>query len=454
MAVKKKKARRKPVSVDRSIDRNIEKLEEMAAAVLATKKDTLSRRPIVIEFCGTPKAGKSSCIASLVIFLKRNNFRVRVLTERASVCPIKNKFDPSFNVWTGSSALGELAEVLSNKPRAYDVVILDRGLFDAACWFHWQRINRYLDAESYKRFIDFFLVPRWLKKIDLVYVFKANPETALEREYATLLTRKYGSVMNPEVLAGYNHAIEGAINEHGDKFRKVQRLDTSRMKQNDVSLRVTTDILGALDELISEKVGFIRRSSIEGLRGDVLSFDKIDENVERLEFGARVAVEADTALVQPVPVALVTNRERTKVLVARKTKKSLGAKSAEKDRDLFYFGGHVRPEDASGQSDLLSTLSVCLARELKEELDLDYDPQMQDAICIWDRGHSKSQHHIAVATVCEVNFETADFSADGKEFSEKSLEVITIEEFQARHNLKFEKWSTVMLQKLAGWTLV
>src|SRR5687767_6227441 len=93
-------------------ERTINKLEGMASALLKAKRAVRPRRPIVIEFCGTPKAGKTSCISSLVIFLKRNGFKVKVLTERASVCPIRDKFDPNFNVWTGCSALAELTTII------------------------------------------------------------------------------------------------------------------------------------------------------------------------------------------------------------------------------------------------------------------------------------------------------------------------------------------------------
>lgn len=48
----------------------IQELEELAKLVLQAKKTARPRRPIVIEFCGTPKAGKSSCVSSLNLFLK------------------------------------------------------------------------------------------------------------------------------------------------------------------------------------------------------------------------------------------------------------------------------------------------------------------------------------------------------------------------------------------------
>ena len=66
-------------------------LEDLASDILQLKKTYRQRRPIVIEFCGCPKSGKTSCVNSLNIFLKRNGFNTSVLTERANVCPVPNE---------------------------------------------------------------------------------------------------------------------------------------------------------------------------------------------------------------------------------------------------------------------------------------------------------------------------------------------------------------------------
>jgi hypothetical protein len=49
--------------------KRINALEAKAESVLRAKRDVRPRRPIVIEFCGTPKAGKTSCINSAIIYL-------------------------------------------------------------------------------------------------------------------------------------------------------------------------------------------------------------------------------------------------------------------------------------------------------------------------------------------------------------------------------------------------
>ena len=89
--------------IENDVNTKIAELEKLAESVLRLKRNVIPRRPIVIEFCGSPKSGKSSCINSLDLFLRRNKFRTKILTERASVCPVLNKYDPHFNIWTVSS---------------------------------------------------------------------------------------------------------------------------------------------------------------------------------------------------------------------------------------------------------------------------------------------------------------------------------------------------------------
>lgn len=439
--------------MDSEVETAIKRLEAMADALLKAKRAVRPRRPIVIEFCGTPKAGKTSCINSLVIFLKRNGFRVKVLTERASICPINDKFDPNFNVWTACSILTEFTKIISNESKDYDVVILDRGMFDAICWFHWQLQRHHLDRMHYDIFRDFFLAERWTSKIDIVYTLMASEKTALDREYAHLLTRHLGSVMNPSVIASYNRAINDCVDLYSNLFNDVRSIDSTDLEQNEVSYRVTTDILNALDELISEKIGYFRRSDLAPNNIDSFSLsDGLIEKVE-LRYAHRAEAEANGEFIQPIPVAVIASEDRSRVLIGRKSKRATSSKSAEKGKSLFYFGGHVRVEDKGREDSNLAVLSRALQRELKEELGLDYVPDFSEAICIIEGGTSGAAKHMAIAVLCVVDFDSVTFRGDAKEFTERSLVVVDQSSIKDGR-FATERWSQVILQRLLNWTFI
>ena len=95
-----------------------------------------ARRPIVIEFAGVPKAGKTTTLNTIHGFLKRCGFKVETVIERASVCPIRDKKHFNFNVWTACTSLTQILEKTQDPPSPNDpdILILDRGIFDALSW--------------------------------------------------------------------------------------------------------------------------------------------------------------------------------------------------------------------------------------------------------------------------------------------------------------------------------
>ena len=135
----------------------INDLQNLAEEVLALKSEHRQKRPIVIEFSGSPKAGKTSCINSLELFLKRNGFSVQIVQERASICPVSDKQSPMFNLWTACMSLAGLIGTLENKNNQVDVLILDRGIFDALCWFEWLASNSKMEEEQKKIYRAIFI---------------------------------------------------------------------------------------------------------------------------------------------------------------------------------------------------------------------------------------------------------------------------------------------------------
>ena len=146
----------------------IEGLQKLAKDVKELKETHRQKRPIVIEFSGSPKSGKTSCINSLELFLKRNGFTVQVIQERASVCPVTDKQSPMFNYWTACQSLSGLIGILENKKNNIDVLILDRGVFDSLCWFEWLVNKKTMEKESRNVTEQFFLLDEFVKPVGKV----------------------------------------------------------------------------------------------------------------------------------------------------------------------------------------------------------------------------------------------------------------------------------------------
>ena len=403
---------------DPGVMRRIANLEKAATHVLEKKRRLRSRRPIVIEFAGSPKSGKSSCISSLDIFLRRNKFRTRVLTERASVCPLENKFDPLFNVWTGCASLNQLVEILSKESKYLDVVIIDRGFFDALIWFEWQRTHFFLREADYDNFRGFFTSPRFRMMIDLVMLFECDAEISIEREYKNLLTRKEGSIMRPRVLESYKEAASIAVNKYNGIFRAMSKFDTGRGDQNQVGFEVTKQVIAKLKEVADEKIGYVEIDVISSIRETVFNYLDLEKKMGNcLSFDFRDSVEPNKELVQFIPIAVVKDRNSSRVLTGRKAAKATSTGSPEKDKMLLYFGGHVREEDKTlfdSPTDL-DVFKQALYREIKEEIGLDIDCAEMNPKCIWVRD-GRSNCHLAIVFLVERNLDHVKPIIDGDEF--------------------------------------
>lgn len=114
---------------------------QVRAQFLLERFRKAGRSPIVVEFAGLPKSGKTTVISQIHTFLRRCGFRAEVVIERASVCPIRDKKHSSFNTWTSCTALSQLLDKTQVPPRPDDpeILILDRGLFDAVLWLEFQK---------------------------------------------------------------------------------------------------------------------------------------------------------------------------------------------------------------------------------------------------------------------------------------------------------------------------
>jgi hypothetical protein len=204
-------------------------------------------RPLVIEFSGTPKSGKTSTAHSLAMFLRRNAFRVRTIGESGSVSPLSDKCSFHYNVWTASTSLCWLLEALERAP---EFVIIDRGVFDALAWIQWHADNNRLTSQEKKVMVDYFLLKRFCRFVDIVFFMTARPRVALDREHKNLLTDKPGRIMSQTILDGLIQSFDRANKEYAKHFKRVEQIDTSDLSNVECGARVVRTTLKVLNSAV------------------------------------------------------------------------------------------------------------------------------------------------------------------------------------------------------------
>lgn len=380
----------------------ISELQTLAETIRSLKEQHRQKRPIVIEFSGSPKAGKTSCINSLELFLKRNGFKVRVVQERASVCPVTDKQSPMFNIWTACVSLAGMIGTIEDKNNSIDVLIIDRGIFDALCWFEWLCSCKKMDLQLRNSLESFLLQKELVKSIDIVFAFRTTPDISIEREYANLLTDKPGSIMNSHVLESYLSAIDSVYKEKGYKFHKIFNIDTTEKNQDEVGKEVTEKTLNTLRDVLMERIGYFEKK--EDLmavlnRKHFFKYDELKPLFDKYQiiFGYREDVEKQDSYLQPIPIAVITNTQN-RVLVVKKSNIPNSEKSPEKDRVLPYVGGHTRKEDVipDKEESFLDICKTTLKREIQEEIGISVslDDKLPDII--FTPTVEKSRKHMAI----------------------------------------------------------
>lgn len=370
-------------------------------AELAAKNFNTARKPIVFEFAGVPKAGKTSTLNALHGFLKRCGFLVEVVVEKASICPIRDKHHFNFNVWTASATLMQLLERTQIPPRdgEPDILILDRGLFDALSWlYQMERMKRVTPTERQK--IEKFLeISDWRKRISAVFVMTVNPKEAMDREKGLLpVSGLKGSIMNDQVLSQILKTTEEMVEKYNKDFR-IFNINTSAKGddgQKKVAEHVATLALDVIEEHLREEILYLPKNVL--FNGPVgcrfIPLTEASSIVKQFsthgQFRDRNLVEKDYDAVQALPIVVIRRKNGD---VLRLKRKEQDPKNPLNEKIVIWAGGHTRKEDKSNGETLLQ----CILRELQEELRLSVEPQelvLQGAIYSDENPHSGK--HIAL----------------------------------------------------------
>lgn len=157
--------------------------------------------PLLLEFAGSPKSGKSTTIDTIQHFLRRMKFRVFAPSEGASRrTPYHLRRDlVAYNAWTLNYAVSEILGTYYNVEPP-DIILIDRGVFDSLAWMGLLESEGQLTRDEAEVIRKFALHPKWASLISRLYLFTCTPEVSLQRDTESKLTTRGGIAMNPRIL--------------------------------------------------------------------------------------------------------------------------------------------------------------------------------------------------------------------------------------------------------------
>ncbi|MCB9653810.1 MAG: hypothetical protein H6729_06740 [Deltaproteobacteria bacterium] len=327
-----------------------------------------ARRAFVLEFTGTPKAGKSTSVEVLKAFFKQAGYHVHLLKERAADCPLPMKGHFFFNAWTTATML---AEVLETYETNVDLLILDRGFFDALIWLELQDRRAQVTRQEKEVFANFVLLDRWRSLVDCTVVMKVEPLKALERERSTQIVERTGSMMNERSLAEFNEALADASQQYGSRFSLIE-IDTT---QASGSIKTCTDLLSDLLPMMESwadpQIAVVPIDDVKQIFADRHFIhendveDALNQVATNISLRRRSDAENDPSLVQFVAAGVLVHDERFLILERERRDRK-----ADYGRTKLWIGCHVETDVSASAAKLICTAKDCLGRRIQQELHL------------------------------------------------------------------------------------
>ncbi len=225
----------------------LDQLREDAKSILCSRRTQSDAvRPSVIEFSGSPKAGKTTTIDIVGHFYRRLGFRVWAPTEGASKrTPYHLKKDlVAFNSWSLNYAISEILLAYYNVDSP-DLIILDRGPFDSLAWMAMLQERGDISEDNYETIRNYATLEKWSSLVSKIFVFVCSPQDSLKRENESKLTTAPGTAMNNEMLAAMLAQYETLANE--SRAFPIIKVDTSRgSTQKETAHKVAREVLETL----------------------------------------------------------------------------------------------------------------------------------------------------------------------------------------------------------------
>lgn len=451
-----------PVSSATPTQEQVDELKDRAAKLLPILRRQ-ARRPYFVELAGTPKAGKTTTLQVLRSFLKECGYQVDEMRERAADCPVAPKGHFFFNTWTTTTMLASMIENLESDA---DVVLLDRGVFDAIVWLQCQLRDQQVTPEEYNIFRQFVLLERWRKLTDLTVILKVGPEIADSRENQALLIRRSGTIMNPATLRRYNDVLDQVRNDIEREYKdfRIIGVDTTNYKSaKETTFAVISQLVEQLSDWANPEIAVLPRKVLE----DVMRGEKIQELeqvkgavMSAIEYHRRSSLQENGEYVGLVAAGVLRRGYEGAMLLLERSGES-EVKRERYGRYLLWKGCHLA-KSALVHGDIFQHAAYALQGRLKEDFHLaQLEPTTPPRYLVWNKSNPTDAMHAGIFFSLEIPTDEVAQSIARKMFKKerssdrttlRGREFITAADLQKRVDdnlVELESWSTAVLNHMA-----
>lgn len=237
--------------------KSLKKLHAQKLEIVKLKSLVKLPKPFVIEFCGTPRTGKTTMLNNLYDFFKKADFNIKLVEEFTTSKYYKEVFKKHFlgmpnwdvNIAIVEEVKKQLIEAV-NLPDT-DIVLIDRSINDRQIWNYRRYEKDNIELGEYIKYRNKY---QELSKalIDALVITYADSNVSLKRDYLNSLSlekRRFLNVPNIEEYNKYLQILKGTLSESA---RLACIINTSDKQINDVVIKVAHDIMVTMRECYIE----------------------------------------------------------------------------------------------------------------------------------------------------------------------------------------------------------
>ncbi len=235
---------------NREYNHKLKKLHAQKQELQHLKSLCSLSKPFVIEFCGTPRTGKTTTINNLYDFFKKGGFNTTVIEEFTTSQYYKEIFKQKYkDVSSTKSNMAIMEEVtkqlenILNSDR--EIILIDSSINDRQIW-NYRRFIRG-DMPNFQYVYQKEKYSQISKQlIDFLVITYADPLISLKRDYYANLSLEKRNFLNIDNLDEYNRCLKDLNELFETSVEDSILLDTTLMNMNDVSVEVASGIMPAI----------------------------------------------------------------------------------------------------------------------------------------------------------------------------------------------------------------
>lgn len=200
------------------------------------------QKPLIVEFTGTPEAGKTSSIELVRSMLEKQNIKFKIISEAAGrVYDYLPKDTKHYGIWVILTIAKELIEAINEN---VDVIIVDRGLLDRMFWNIYSSRKKDITIHQKISRDELIINPNMPYKSDLLVVLTIPTEESIKRKGKT------GNFVNKENIDTYNDCYSQFFEQVRDysESTKIIEINTYNQEKDKVASKIFDAILEALAE--------------------------------------------------------------------------------------------------------------------------------------------------------------------------------------------------------------